>query len=1617
MSGLEVREGRHAARRPEARASRSPFARLWSPTARLVEALVLLLALNLWATPADGAAAQGPAPVAPVPAQLLGSPCPPGSTQQSLVVWGCYPCSTNPGAPNCGTCTTCPNQTELDDLDWGFGTAPDEIICVDKFDPGLGTLTSVQVEAFMDFEGKVCIYNSGTECCEQPYDFTAIATLNVDEYAGSDLLNSPIVWDVFANDNQSLPGTSIKLAPSNGAPDCGLMMGDPTLANTSCVNDTGARDTRVFEWSVLDQAAARQLIDPSLNPADQVILDNWVAASAGERAKLSTVADGQVQLLSNCPVTVNYAENPILRGRKRLKVTYTYCTNAAPTCVPPATPYEVDENSTPSSNNSVVINLLDLVTDVDGCIDCSTFQITQQPGFAAPLAASCTGLGDLVNPDPACTSCTNCVVTYTPTPGVGFCGEDFFKFLVQDDFGASVECEVFVTVNPVNAPPVCNPPAAPLPAVEDGSIVIDFCQYLSDPDEATGCGLGIDCDSIGTPTSDCGGTFTPLGAGQYRFRPPMDFCGQCTITFSGADLGGLPSGDCQLVVDVAPVNDPPICNTPGGPPQIIFEDEPQVFDLSQWVLDPDAGTGCGAGDLDCSTLTFSTSSPELIAVAGPGPCEVTLSGLPDQCGGPYTLFFNIADTAGAPIAQDCQVRFRIGARNDPPTCVANPPLLQVQEDTPVTFNICDWVEDIDESTNCGNIIDPSSLVLQGSSCGGTLENLGGCQVRFTPPADFCGPCSIDFTISDVGGLSVSCTVDFVVDPVNDPPVCVTGPALAPIPEGGSVDIDFTQYVEDPDEGSTCGAGLDVSSISPSSDCGGTFTPQGGGVFTFTPTPGTCGTCTLSVTASDLAGLTVAAPCPIPLEVLPVNDPPVCVAGPALPPIPEGGSIIIDFKQYVSDPDDGTGCGDGLDVSSITPSTDCDAVFVPLANGRFRFRPALGTCGPCTITFTAADLGGLQVAAPCPIPVTIDPVNEAPECVAGPVVPSIPEGGSVDIDLTQYVVDPDDLTGCGDGLDVGSFSASTDCGGTVTDLGGGLIRFTPAAGFCGPCTISFTVNDLGGLPVGAPCPIPLEVLGQNTPPVAADDTATTNEDTPVVIDVIANDFDADDGGTEGCGCTLDSSTIQITSFDPDCVQSEPAVFFDPGLGRFAVRLVPAPDYCGPCVFTYEVSDSDGRGVPCSTSNQATVTVTIDPVNDPPIAEDDFAVTQVDTPVLIDLCLNDSDPDAETGCGCLLDCSTIEILDSPSACGTLELDPGGTGLWLYTPAPDFEGECCFTYRVFDSDGGVPCDSATAQVCIEVNRFCPPTNLRNPASLLLYPEFDNRPGMLTIHTVTNSDDEYEIDVHFEFVGAETCERSNRSEKLTPNDTFTFATSAWIAEQVRGYSYVYASCDAAGNEPVVFNHLTGGVLVMDGFDGIAYSMNAIAFRGIGVTREGVTAGVGSCEWPRTDLNGNGHRDLDAMEYDPVPDEILIPRFLGQTAERQSELILIALTGGKKFDTQLDFLIYNDNEQVFSRQYEFYCWERTPLEQISALFRNEFLAGQTDNNPLEVLGNPTVESGWIRIDGGVATSTSTSIEDPAFYAILVEKHAPTQMAADLPFGSDCPNLNGRLLPGTLTGE
>ncbi|MFN0008531.1 MAG: hypothetical protein ACKVXR_11565, partial [Planctomycetota bacterium] len=134
-----------------------------------------------------------------------------------------------------------------------------------------------------------------------------------------------------------------------------------------------------------------------------------------------------------------------------------------------------------------------------------------------------------------------------------------------------------------------------------------------------------------------------------------------------------------------------------------------------------------------------------------------------------------------------------------------------------------------------------------------------------------------------------------------------------------------------------------------------------------------------------------------------------------------------------------------------------------------------------------------------------------------------------------------------------------------------------------------------------------------------------------------------------------------------------------------------------------------------------------------------------------------------------------------------------------------------------------------------------------------------------------------------------------------------------------------------------------------------------------------------------------------------------------RSELILLGLSGGAVFDTVVDFLVYNDNEEVFSAQRTIRCWERVPLDVISSVFTQSFLVG-TSHAANEPLGATGRESGWIHLDGGVAYSSVEQILNPAVYGVLVERVARGAGAADLPF--ECgSNPNGSLWPNGPLGD
>jgi hypothetical protein len=293
-------------------------------------------------------------------------------------------------------------------------------------------------------------------------------------------------------------------------------------------------------------------------------------------------------------------------------------------------------------------------------------------------------------------------------------------------------------------------------------------------------------------------------------------------------------------------------------------------------------------------------------------------------------------------------------------------------------------------------------------------------------------------------------------------------------------------------------------------------------------------------------------------------------------------------------------------------------------------------------------------------------------------------------------------------------------------------------------------------------------------------------------------------------------------------------------------------------------------------------------------------------------------------------------------------------------------------------------------------------DPGSLLLYPEYVTGPGQFTLLTVTNTSGTEDVRVHFNFIDGEDCSKSNAFENLTPRDTLTVLSQTLSPTAGRGYAYAYAL--SATGQAVDFDHLIGSLITIDGWSNSEYAMNALVFEG--------KTGPGN----PTDLDSDGLRDLDGQEYGKTPDRIAIPRFFGQLGMKsndRAELVLIGLTG-TQFDTTADFLIYNDNEEVFSAQHTFDCWDRVPLLAISGAFGQSFLLNATNHDPGEVLGFPAKETGWFVIDGGVANSSTTTVADPAFLAVMIELSRVS--SASLPFTLG-EQSNGQILSQSLSGN
>jgi VCBS repeat-containing protein len=378
-----------------------------------------------------------------------------------------------------------------------------------------------------------------------------------------------------------------------------------------------------------------------------------------------------------------------------------------------------------------------------------------------------------------------------------------------------------------------------------------------------------------------------------------------------------------------------------------------------------------------------------------------------------------------------------------------------------------------------------------------------------------------------------------------------------------------------------------------------------------------------------------------------------------------------------------------------------------ADGSFDYTPDANYNGPDSFTYTANDTH--TDSPPATVNITVNSVNDAP--VATDDNPSVSEdstGDTVDVLANDTDADLDGLTITS--VDTtGTTGVVTNNGDDVTYDPNGQFEYL-TTGQTATDTFTYTISDgSGGTDTAT---VTVTITGVNDAPVATGDAYSTDEDTPLHVaapGVLGNDTDAEGAVT--------------AVLDVDAAHGDLTLNSD---GSF--DYTPDANYYGSDSFTYMAKDADD-----ALSDPATVDITVNSVNDAPVATDDNpSVSEDSTGDTVDVLANDTDAD--------LDGLTITSVDTTGTTGVVTNNGDDV---TYDPNGQFEylaaGETAtdsFTYTISDGSGGT--DTATVTVTITGVNDAPVAN--DDAG---YQTIENTdlvvaaPGVLTNDTDADSSD----------------------------------------------------------------------------------------------------------------------------------------------------------------------------------------------------------------------------------------------------------------------------------------
>ncbi len=307
----------------------------------------------------------------------------------------------------------------------------------------------------------------------------------------------------------------------------------------------------------------------------------------------------------------------------------------------------------------------------------------------------------------------------------------------------------------------------------------------------------------------------------------------------------------------------------------------------------------------------------------------------------------------------------------------------------------------------------------------------------------------------------------------------------------------------------------------------------------------------------------------------------------------------------------------------------------------------------------AAAAGLLGAAPPLAPfsnattvVLVAGANNPPEAVDDTLETSLDTLGSVNVLANDSDPDGDTLTVAGHGA---AAHGSVACGAT------GVCSYTPAAGYLGPDSFTYTAADGNG--GTATATVQVTVVGvPNNPPSPETDALVTLVNTPGTVDVLANDTD------------LNGDPLSVAGFGQG--SNGAVACTSAGLCTYT----PNTDFTGSDTFAYSVDDG-------ASTATGFVFVTVKASNTPPDAVDDILTAHTGAPAALDVLANDTDPDGDA----------LHVVSATAPVhGTVACAPSGR--CTYTPTPLYTGPDSFSYTAGD---GLESDTATVTVTVTPNQ----------------------------------------------------------------------------------------------------------------------------------------------------------------------------------------------------------------------------------------------------------------------------------------------------------------------------